>query len=93
MTLSEIKIVIGLVTLIVTSTWWGSQNLVFADPYRQYQQEQAVRWMMYDEQQLYREYREVITIKHKSDIDKQRLADLEHAMILKRDAIRDARNQ
>jgi len=82
-----------LVLTLVGATWWGSQNIVFAADYHQYQQRQALRWMMYDQNQLWRNYQDVRRIPHKTPTDIERMQQLEHDMKLKRDEINSIRRR
>ena len=75
----------------VAAGFWTANNIVFASDYSRYQKQQELRWLQYDERQLYRDYREMMRIRNKTHADRQRLADLEHEMELKRSEIRAAR--
>jgi len=83
--------ILAVILPIISGVWWAATNVVLAADYHRYQSEQAVRWLMYDENRLWRDYQETRHIRHKTETDRQRMADLEHELKLKRDAINAAR--
>jgi len=85
--------ILAVIIPVVSGVWWAATNVVLAADYHRYQSEQSVRWMMYDERQMWRDYQETRRIRSKSDADIRRLGELEHEMKLKRDEIKAARGK
>jgi len=83
--------ILAVILPLVSAVWWASTNVVFASDYHHYQSQQKLRWMMYDQNQLWRDYQDVRRIPHKTPTDVERMQQLEHDMKLKRDEINAAR--
>jgi len=92
MNVSKLSAALSLIITIAGSVWWASNNIVFAEDFNQYQKQEHIRWLIYDSDQLWRQYRELNGMPD-SPLVRQRRAELERLMQRNKDEIKAARGK
>ena len=72
--------ILSVVIPLVAGTWWFGENVVLAADFKQYQTDQRIRWIMYDEHRLFREWQDLSRIDNKSPFVNDRIIVLEREM-------------
>jgi len=73
---TKLGAILAVLIPLMTGAFWTAQNLVLAEDFSQYQQEQDLRWLRYDSDKLWREYKELKHITSPTEVEKSRLEDI-----------------
>jgi len=62
---------------LMGATWWFSQNVVLAEDFDQFRDEQSVRWLQSDRRDAWQEYVGLRQLPDLNERDKARIMELE----------------
>ena len=80
----------SVLSIMAGAGWWFVSNVVFAEDFNRFQQQEEIRWLMYDEDRLWREYQELKQMQQ-TPMVRKRIADIELRLQRTRDEIRALR--
>ena len=81
----------SVLSTLAVAGWWFVSNVVFAEDFNRFQQHEEIRWLMYDEDRLWREYQELKQMQQ-TPMVRKRISDIELRLQRTRDEIRTLRN-
>jgi len=80
MSVQKLSAIVAIAATLASGIYWISQNVVWAGDYREHVRASEERWIMYQQDKLWREYRELKSQDLLSPFEKERMAAIERAM-------------